>query len=109
MFKDRLKIIRKQKKLTQSELADLINTTKGTVSNYENGVSSPSLEDFVVICKALNVSPDELLGYKNINTEHFTPVINPNIASFINSNKNLLVTLSNLNDEKLKALERLLK
>lgn len=41
MLKQRLKETRKTRQLTQQELANKVNTTKGTISNYENGHSTP--------------------------------------------------------------------
>lgn len=44
MLKNRLKMKREEKKLTQDDLAKKVNVTKGTISNYENGHSTPSNE-----------------------------------------------------------------
>lgn len=65
MLSQRLKSSRKAKGLTQSELAKKVNTTKGTVSNYENGYSTPSNEMLVSLANALDVSADYLLGRTN--------------------------------------------
>lgn len=62
MLSQRLKYSRKTKGLTQSELADKINTTKGTISNYENGYSTPSNEMLISLANVLDVSIDYLLG-----------------------------------------------
>lgn len=62
MLSQRLKYSRKNKGLTQSELANRIKTTKGTISNYENGYSTPSNEMLISLANALGVSVDYLLG-----------------------------------------------
>ncbi|AIW31017.1 MULTISPECIES: helix-turn-helix domain-containing protein [Bacillus] len=62
MLSKRLKICRKQKKLTQTELAEKVKTTKGTISNYENGHSSPSNEMLRDLADALDTTTDYLLG-----------------------------------------------
>lgn len=62
MLSERLKEARKKKKLTQEELAIKVNTTKGTISNYENGHSSPSNEMLTMLADVLDVSTDWLLG-----------------------------------------------
>ena len=62
MLSQRLKYSRKNKGLTQSELANRIKTTKGTISNYENGYSTPSNEMLISLANALDVSVDYLLG-----------------------------------------------
>lgn len=59
---DRISKWRKQKKLTQEELAKKANVTKAAVSNYENGHSTPSNDTLVAIADALDVSTDYLLG-----------------------------------------------
>ena len=62
MLSQRLKIARSKSKLTQDGLSKKVNTTKSTISNYENGHSSPSNEMLVLLSDALNVSTDYLLG-----------------------------------------------
>lgn len=62
MFQKRLKIARKNKKYTQEELAELVMTTKATISNYENGYSTPSIDMLLLLSSKLDVSVDFLLG-----------------------------------------------
>lgn len=62
MLSQRLKSARSRKKLTQEELAVKVNTTKGTISNYENGHSTPSNEMLVLLSDALEITTDYLLG-----------------------------------------------
>jgi transcriptional regulator with XRE-family HTH domain len=63
MFKsERLVEWRKKRNLTQEQLAQKVNTTKGTISNYENGHSAPPHETLVSIADVLNISTDYLLG-----------------------------------------------
>ena len=62
MLSQRLKNARNKMKLTQEELAKKVNTTKGTISNYENGHSTPSNEMLVLLSDALEITTDYLLG-----------------------------------------------
>ena len=58
----RLKEFRKENKLTQESLAQLLNVVKGTVGNYESGralIATPFLYE---ICKKYKISADYLLG-----------------------------------------------
>lgn len=55
-------------KLTQEGLAAKVNTTKATISNYENGYSTPSNDMLVLLSDALSVSIDYLLGRSNTPT-----------------------------------------
>lgn len=56
-----IKKYRKAKGLTQKELAELINASAGRVSNWEQGANRPDVDALVDLCKALDVSADELL------------------------------------------------
>ena len=62
MLSQRLKYARNLSKLTQEELGARVNTTKGTISNYENGHSTPSNEMLVLLSDVLDVPTDFLLG-----------------------------------------------
>ncbi|MHC2452861.1 transcriptional regulator with XRE-family HTH domain [Bacillus altitudinis] len=70
MLSKRLKSVRKNRGLTQEELAKRVKTTKGTISNYENGHSTPSNEMLKDLADALNTTTDYLLGRtENISSE----------------------------------------
>ena len=59
---NRLKEIRKENKLTQAKLAQILNTTQSVIAEYEKGknlIATPFLYD---ICKKYNISADYLLG-----------------------------------------------
>ena len=43
-FHEKLQALRKQKGLTQEELARSIGVSKNAISNYENGVSTPKID-----------------------------------------------------------------
>lgn len=51
---------REAAKMTQKQLADAINVTQQSVSDWERGVSTPSLKNLAAIGVALKVSPGEL-------------------------------------------------
>jgi transcriptional regulator with XRE-family HTH domain len=108
MFATNLRNIRRQKGLTQTDLAVMLNTTKGTISNYETGFSSPSLDVLKDLCVKLNVSSDELLGIRliNITKDLF---LDDNIHEFISNHHSLLNKLNRLDKDKLNALEKLLE
>lgn len=59
---NRLKELRKEKKLTQKELADIIGTTKLTISNWENGKHSMNSDKAQIIADFFGVSLGFLLG-----------------------------------------------
>ncbi|PIO77982.1 helix-turn-helix domain-containing protein [Streptococcus parauberis] len=61
-FNDRLKQRRKEKKLTQKEIAPLLGIKQNTYSDWETGKSEPNLENVVKLSKILGTTTDELLG-----------------------------------------------
>lgn len=61
MFGDRLKELREESEMTQEQLGKILNVTKQTISNYENGDNEPTLDTLVKISDIFNVSLDYLL------------------------------------------------
>ena len=58
---NRIRKFRKECGLTQEQLADKINATKGRISNWEQGINRPDADVIADLCRALNVSPSDLL------------------------------------------------
>ena len=54
--------LRKDCKLSQEQLAEKVDVTRQTISNWELGETSPNPEQLKLLSKALNVSIDELLN-----------------------------------------------
>ena len=61
-FGQRLKELRKQKNLTQKQLASLIGVQNSIISFYEVGDRTPSPETLRKIASVFHVSTDYLLG-----------------------------------------------
>ncbi|MBZ5946930.1 helix-turn-helix transcriptional regulator, partial [Leuconostoc gelidum subsp. gasicomitatum] len=59
---ERIKSLRKQKKLTQSELAEIINASRMAIANYETDRNTPSFAMLSLIAEALNTTVDYLQG-----------------------------------------------
>ncbi|WP_126990601.1 helix-turn-helix domain-containing protein [Candidatus Kurthia intestinigallinarum] len=59
---DRLKKLRKEKKLTQQDLASKINVTHVSISGYESGRRSPDTDTLQKLADYFEVSTDYLLG-----------------------------------------------
>ena len=57
----RIKAARRLREMSQYELAEKIDATAAHISYLENGERNMSLETFLEIVNALNVSADELL------------------------------------------------
>ncbi len=61
VLSERIRASRKEKQMSQAELAVLLNTTNDTVSLWELGKRDPSVEDLKKLCEIFNVSSDYLL------------------------------------------------
>lgn len=83
MLGEKIYNLRKKKKLSQEDLAELIGVTRQTISNWELGETSPNPLQLKQLSKTLNISIDELLDNdtKNIlvervsNTERLAGII----------------------------------
>lgn len=62
LFGNRLKQLRKQKSLTQEQLAERLRVTKSIISAYESSSKFPSLDMLIKLAYTFSVSTDYLLG-----------------------------------------------
>ncbi len=58
--------LRKEKNMTQQELANKLNITDRAISHWENGRSMPDAGIMLELCKALDINVNELLSAKKI-------------------------------------------
>lgn len=61
---ENIRSLRKERKLTQEQLAELLGVTTGAVYKWESGLSVPELTLLVEIADLFDVSVDALLGYR---------------------------------------------
>lgn len=71
-FGEKIKQARKAKKMTQKELAMLINAKHNSVSNWENDQNKPDPDTIELLCGALGLTPNDLLGSKESNVVPFS-------------------------------------
>ena len=62
MIADRIKNLREQKDITQTELARRLGITRSSVNAWEMGISVPSTQYIVELAGIFRVSTDFLLG-----------------------------------------------
>ena len=65
LSKERLKAFRKEQKLTQVKLANILNTFHTVIVDYEHGKNLIATPFLYTICKKYNISADYLLGKTN--------------------------------------------
>lgn len=61
MFGEKLKEARKNKKLSQEKVSELLNIARSNISKYENGNLEPTMQTLKDFCKLYEVSADYLL------------------------------------------------
>lgn len=69
----RIKNLRKAMGITQERLAELCNVSSSCVSRWETGSLYPRRENLILLAKALDVTPEEILNVTN------TPVSNDKV------------------------------
>ncbi len=75
--------LRKQRKMTQEEIADHLGVTKASVSKWENGLSLPDILLLPQIASLFDVSVDELIGYMpQLSKEQIQKIYSEKAAEF---------------------------
>ena len=63
ILKNRLKEVRKEKKLSQTELAEMVGVSRNTISSIETGQCNPTAKLALVLCIALDKKFEELFYF----------------------------------------------
>ncbi|MBQ8210766.1 MAG: helix-turn-helix transcriptional regulator [Clostridia bacterium] len=62
IFGDRIRGLREDKDLNQTQLANILNCTQKKISRMETGENEPNLQDIKALCTYFNISANYLLG-----------------------------------------------
>ena len=73
--------LRKEKKLTQKELAEKINVSDKAVSRWETGKGYPDVTSLVSLSEYFDVSVNELLAGKRLTVENIKETADKNLIS----------------------------
>lgn len=63
-FAQNLKTLRKEKNLTQPQLAQALHVSKGMISFWENGIYEPTATNIIAVAEFFGISIDDLLLIK---------------------------------------------
>ena len=74
---------RKEKCLTQSQLAEMLNITDKAVSKWETGKGLPDASIMIELCNILGINVNELLSGEKLSEENYKDRANQNIVSMI--------------------------
>ena len=78
---------RKNKNMTQQELAEKLGVSDRTVGNWENGRNMPDLSLFKPLCYELGISMNDLMSGEKISKEHYQEKLEENIVNLTVNNK----------------------
>jgi transcriptional regulator with XRE-family HTH domain len=114
LFSDRLKNLRKEKKKTQQNIADLLKIRRSTYGEYERGKIIPPMDKIKTLADYFGVSTDFLIN--NVNTEKQEIDASDNIQQLLSElkgNQNVLFDGDKLDNESrqllIKSLENSLE
>lgn len=65
-FKEKIQELRKQKGLTQEELAEVLFVSRTAISKWESGRGYPNIDSLKAIAEFFNITIDELLSSKQL-------------------------------------------
>ena len=93
-FKDVIKQLRKEKKLKQSDLAEILNVDRTAVGKWEQGKNKPNADTLLVIADYFGVSTDYLLGISDIREDLSSNKKEPPDNNGLSDNKKALLTFA---------------
>lgn len=105
-FKNRLKILRKERGLTQSDLANYLNTSKANVSRWELGDHEMSYSTLNELASFFDTTIDYLLGVSDIRNIENQLLDKQKFDSYFFS---LYEEISDLNDEQKEEILKVIK
>ncbi len=83
--------LRKEKHLTQEQLAEELGTTSKSISRWENGKTMPDLSLLQPLCNKLDITINDLLNGEKVSKDKYQETLEENIISTINyTNKKML-------------------
>lgn len=89
---NRIRDLREDIDLKQSELAQIINTSQQNLSNYEQEKSSPTKDIWIKLADYFNVTTDYLMGKtNNRQNDNFTEGLTENEIQDLKKYKEMLI------------------
>ena len=83
--------LRKEKHLTQEQLAEELGTTSKSISRWENGKTMPDLSLLQPLCNKLDITINDLLNGEKVSKDKYQETLEENIITTINyTNKKML-------------------
>lgn len=87
---------RKEKNMTQQELADILNVTDRAVSNWERGRRIPDISLFKPLCESLGITINELINGEKISEEKVLLKQEETLINTLNDNEKIRKKSNNI-------------
>ncbi|NAA52642.1 helix-turn-helix domain-containing protein [Enterococcus faecalis] len=104
-----LRQLRKQRKLTQKELADIIFVEQTTISGYENGKIQPTAKVIIELADYFDVSTNYLLGQPEKNKNQLEQIIDSTIDELKNEDTLLFMKNGEFDENTARLLKAAIK
>ena len=95
-FGDNLKKIRKNKKMSQEQLAEKVNVSRQSVSKWENGEAYPEMNNILELCKIFNCKINDLVHTDMSDISSLDEEIIMNVVKFNEKKQTQVKSLSNV-------------
>ena len=103
-FSTRLKELRTDNDMLQSDLAEKLNLKSSAISKYEKGLTQPSIETIKKLAEIFNVTVDYLVGASDIKNPYDVNRITPNEADLVDRFRRLSYENKIRIDERIKTM-----
>ncbi|MCH5296886.1 MAG: helix-turn-helix transcriptional regulator [Ruminococcus sp.] len=103
-FSVRLKELRTDNDMSQTELADKLNLKASAISKYEKGITQPAIETLKKLAEIFCVTVDYLIGLSDIRNPYGNTQITPNEAELVEHFRQLSYENKIRIDERIKTI-----
>ncbi len=103
-FSTRLKELRTDNDMLQSDLAEKLNLKSSAISKYEKGLTQPSIETIIKLAEIFNVTVDYLVGASDIKNPYDVSRITPSEADLVDNFRRLSFENKIRIDERIKTM-----
>jgi len=110
-FGKRLKSVRKDRNLSQAELAKIVGVSASAIGMYEQNRREPDRKILLKICNTLNVSTDEILGVQEerISSSRELDELISSFIKFLRTKKDLLFNGEPIDESNLESVAKALR
>ncbi len=74
---------RKEKNITQEQLAEMLGITNKSISKWENGICLPDASLYEPLCAILNITINELFAAQRIKDEDYKRIADKNLMEML--------------------------